>query len=106
MPTGSRDSPATASIVGKTLEVNGHNFTIVGVVQKDFDGVELGSASKVFLPIMMRPQLMPLLGEQLDFNNRRSRWVNVFGRLKPGISRQQATALAANISSTPYWRWK
>jgi predicted permease len=78
------------SIVGKTLEVNGHNFTIVGVVQKDFDGVELGSASKVFLPMMMRPQLLPLLGEQLDFNNRRSRWVNVFGRLKPGISRQQA----------------
>jgi predicted permease len=78
------------SIVGKTLEVNGHNFTIVGVVQKDFNGVELGTASNIFLPIMMRPQLMPLLGEQLDFNNRRSRWVNVFGRLKPGISRQQA----------------
>jgi predicted permease len=32
------------------------------------------------------------LNEQLDFHNRRTRWVNVFGRLKPGVSRQQAQA--------------
>jgi predicted permease len=80
------------SIVGKTLTVNGHNFTIVGVAQKGFQGVDLGNASQVFVPIMMRPQLTPLFNEQLDFNNRRTRWVNVFGRLKPGISRQQAQA--------------
>ncbi len=80
------------SIVGKTLTVNGNNFTIVGVAQKDFRGVDLGTASQVFVPIMMRPQLTPLLNEQLDFNNRRTRWVNVFGRLKPGVSRQQAQA--------------
>jgi predicted permease len=80
------------AIVGKTLTVNGHNFTIVGVAGKGFDGVELGTASRVFVPLMMRPQLMPLFNEQLDFNNRRSRWVNVFGRLKPGVSRRQAQA--------------
>jgi predicted permease len=80
------------SVVGKTLTVNGHNFTIVGVAQKGFDGVELGSASKVFVPVMMLSQLMPALAEQLDFNNRRSRWVNAFGRLKPGVSRAQAQA--------------
>ena len=48
------------SIVGKTVAVNGHNFTVVGVAQKGFDGVELGSASQIFVPMMMRPQLMPL----------------------------------------------
>ena len=80
------------SIVGKLVVVNGHNFTIVGVAQKGFDGLDLGSASNVFVPVMMRPQLMPLLNDQLDFNNRRSRWVNVFGRLKPGVSQQQAQA--------------
>jgi len=80
------------SIVGKPLAVNGHNFTIVGVAQKGFDGVELGTASDVFLPLMMRPQLMPLLNHQFDFDNRRTRWVNVFGRLKPGVSRRQAQA--------------
>jgi predicted permease len=80
------------SIAGKTLAVNGHNFTIVGVAQKGFNGVELGSPSQVFVPVMMRPQLMPLMNEELDFNNRRTRWVNVFGRLKPGVSLQQAQA--------------
>jgi len=80
------------AIVGKTVAVNGHNFTIIGVAQRGFDGVEPGSASQVFVPMMMRPQLMPLLNEPFDFNNRRTRWVNVFGRLKPGVSRQQAQA--------------
>jgi predicted permease len=80
------------SILGKTIALNGNNFTVIGVAQKGFDGVELGNASQVFVPTMMLPQLMPLLKEQLDFNDRRSHWVNVFGRLKPGVSLQQAQA--------------
>ncbi len=55
-------------------------------------GVDISSASQIFVPVMMRPQLMPLLNEYLDFDNRRTRWVNVFGRLKPGVSREQAQA--------------
>jgi predicted permease len=78
------------SIIGKTIAVNGNNFSVIGVVQKGFNGVELGNASQVFVPVMMLPQLIPALKEQLDFNNRRSRWVNVFGRLKPGVSLPQA----------------
>ena len=72
--------------------MNGHNFTLVGVAQKGFDGLDLGNPSQIFVPIMMRPQLMPELNEQFDFHNRRTRWVNVFARLKPGVSRQQAQA--------------
>jgi predicted permease len=78
------------SILGKNVVVNGHNFTLVGVAQKGFDGLDFGTPSQIFVPIMMRPQLMPELNEQFDFHNRRTRWVNVFGRLKPGISREQA----------------
>src|SRR3984885_15117911 len=81
-----------SSIVGKTVLVNGHNFTLVGVAQKGFDGLDLANPSQIFVPIMMRPQLMPELNEQFDFHNRRTRWVNVFGRLKPGMSRRQAQA--------------
>ena len=80
------------NIIGKTLAVNGHNFTVVGVAQKGFNGVDISSASQIFVPVMMRPQLMPLFNDFLDFENRRARWVNVFGRLKPGISREQAQA--------------
>jgi predicted permease len=78
------------SILGKTVVMNGHNYTIVGVAQKGFDGIELGNVTQVFIPIMMRAQTIP--GSGLDFKNRRQRWVNVFGRLKPGVSAEQAKA--------------
>jgi predicted permease len=80
------------SIIGKTVLVNGHNFTLIGVAQRGFDGLDFGNPTQFFVPIMMQPQLMPLLKEAWDFHNRRTRWVNVFARLKPGISREQAQA--------------
>jgi predicted permease len=78
------------SILGKTLLMNGHNYTVVGVAQPGFDGVELGNTAQVFLPIMMVSQAMPVTN--LDFKERRRRWVNAFGRLKPGVTEQQAKA--------------
>jgi predicted permease len=80
------------SIVGKTVAVDGHNLTVIGVAQRGFGGVDMNSPSQVFVPLMMRPQLMPLYNDFLDFQNRRAHWVNVFGRLKPGVSRDQARA--------------
>jgi predicted permease len=77
-------------IVGKKIIVNGNNMTILGVGQPGFDGVELGNAAKIFVPVMMEPDLMPLNKEFLK--NRRQRWVNAFGRLKPGVTPEQAKA--------------
>jgi hypothetical protein len=48
------------SIVGKTVAVNGHNYTIVGVAEQGFDGVELGYVTQVFIPVMMRAQVVPI----------------------------------------------
>ena len=86
------------SVVGKQVIVNGHNYTVIGVAQKGFDGVELGASIKAFVPITTLPQLMPLLADQLNFTDRRTRWVNAYGRLKPGVSRQQSQA-----SLQPYY---
>ena len=77
------------SIVGKTLVINGRNMTCIGVVQPGFDGVELGEASKIFVPVMMKAQLTPNWDGLKD---RRMRWVNAFGRLKPGVTMAQAKA--------------
>ena len=76
-------------ILGKDVVLNGRNMTIVGVAQAGFDGVELGRAAKVFVPTMMKAQLTPNWD---GLKNRRQRWVNVFGRLKPGVSLKQAKA--------------
>jgi len=76
-------------IVGKTVAINGHNMTIIGVAQPGFDGVELGFISQIFVPVMMKAQMTPFWDGLKD---RRWRWVNAFGRLKPGITPQQAQA--------------
>src|SRR5437773_399894 len=76
-------------IVGKTVVVNGHNMTVIGVAQQGFDGVELGYTSQIFVPVMMKSWLTPLWDGMKD---RRWRWVNAFGRMKPGVTAQQAKA--------------
>lgn len=77
------------SVVGKTVTLNAHNYTIVGVSQRGFDGLELGYETKVFVPVMMQKQLIPSFDHLKD---RRQRWVNAFGRLKPGVTSEQAQA--------------
>jgi len=82
---------ADPQIVGQTVLLNNYKMTIVGVAQQGFDGVELGFSPKVFVPIMMQPQTM--VGNPQDMlKERRNRWVNAFGRLKPGVSLEQAKA--------------
>ncbi len=78
-----------AAIVGKTVVVNGNNMTVIGVAQQGFDGVELGYTTKLFVPVMMKAQITPLWD---GMKNRRWRWVNAFGRLKPGVTVTQAQA--------------
>src|SRR5438046_6078090 len=78
-------------IVGKTLTLNNYKMTVVGVAPASFDGVELGFSPKIFIPIMMQAQI--IIGNPEDMlKERRNRWVNAFGRLKPGVSQQQAKA--------------
>src|SRR5438046_10065196 len=66
-------------------------MTVVGVAQARCDGVELGFSPKVFIPIMMEPQIIVFNPEDM-LKERRNRWVNAFGRLKPVASPQRAKA--------------
>ncbi len=76
-------------IVGKSILVNARSMTVVGVAAPGFDGVELGRRAQIFVPVVMKNQMIPLSD---DINNRRSRFVNAFGRLKPGVTPEQAQA--------------
>jgi predicted permease len=78
------------AIVGRTLILNEHNMTVIGVAQAGFDGVELGYSPKLFAPISMQHELVITQRDMLK--DRRSRWVNAFGRLKPGVTQEQAKA--------------
>src|SRR5215831_4039659 len=81
------------SIVGKHIVANGYTYSVIGVSQAGFDGVELGYNSKVFVPMMMKAQMTPRSGGPSGgLEDRSLSWVTAFGRLKPGIRVAQANA--------------
>jgi ABC-type antimicrobial peptide transport system permease subunit len=75
-------------VLGRKIIVNAVPLTIVGVSQPGFSGTDPGSAPEVRVPMMMSHSL----DAYLDLNERRSRWVTAFGRMKPGVTLQVAKA--------------
>jgi predicted permease len=87
---------ADSAVINQTLLINGSPFTIVGVVQPGFDSVIGGTVPDIFVPITMKAQMTPQWDELED---RRSKWLNVIARLKPGM-----TAVQAEAGITPLWK--
>jgi predicted permease len=75
-------------VIGQKLNINGYPFTVVGVSQPGFSGTDPGYAPQIRVPIMMSKQLSRFR----DLNDRRSRWVTAFGRLKDGVDAKKAKA--------------
>jgi predicted permease len=80
---------ANPAVVDSTVVVNGKPFTIVGVAESGFEGIELGRPTQVWVPITMKAAVTPGW-DGLD--DSRWMWVRAFGRLQPGITRDQAKA--------------
>src|SRR5688572_22580008 len=78
---------ADPSVLNKSLVANGHALTIVGVAPAGFHGTTLGSKPEIYVPITMRGQMQAGFK---GFDNRRSYWVYVFGRLAPGVTTEAA----------------
>ncbi len=78
------------SVLGRRIMLNGYPFTIVGVSREGFDGVEPGTAPQVRIPMMMKREVTP--GPWYSLNDRRGRFVQAFGRLKPGVTLEAAKA--------------
>lgn len=76
-------------IVNDAIEINGHPFTVVGIAPPEFHSVVMGDTPNVFVPMMMKAEVIP--GTK-DLDDRRSSWLNIVGKLKPGVSREQAEA--------------
>ena len=83
--------------VGSTIIISGQSLSIVGIAPEGFDGTTLGSQPAVFVPLSMRELLSP---GWKAFENRRAYWIYVFGRLKPGVTMDQA-AQGINAVYTP-----
>ncbi len=81
------------SVLGKKLIVNGYPLTVIGVSQAGFDGTDPAYSPQIRVPVMMNAEMNPV-GASFNYNltARRGRWVNVYGRLKPGVTIKQAEA--------------
>ena len=80
------------AILNQTMVVNGHNFTVIGVAARGFDGIEPGSPTELFVPVTMKAWITPSTVGLEDLNDRRSSWLQILARLKPGVTPQQAKA--------------
>src|SRR6185436_16530002 len=78
-------------VIGKKILVNDYPMNIVGVSAEGFAGLDPVQSPQIRVPILMKPIMAPDWG-WLHMDDRRARWVQVFGRLKSGYTVESAQA--------------
>jgi predicted permease len=85
-----------ANIVGRTVEINKHPFTIVGVAPPEFRGTELFVSPALWIPLVEQP----IVEGQNSLQYRGNHSPLVVGRLKPGVTAAEA---AADLNTLGAW---
>lgn len=78
-------------VIGQKVLINNYPMTVVGVSAQGFSGLDPAVAPQIRVPILMKPVLAPEW-PWLEVEDRRTRWVQVFARLKPGFTADTARA--------------
>src|SRR4029079_1965557 len=78
-------------VVGRKILINDYPMTIVGVSAAGFAGIDPARAPQIRVPILMKPVMAPEW-TWVHMDDRRTRWVQVFARLKPGYTVEAARA--------------
>ncbi|MEZ5419839.1 MAG: ABC transporter permease [Vicinamibacterales bacterium] len=76
-------------VVGRKILVNNYPMTIVGVSAAGFAGLDPTRSPQIRVPILMKPAVVPEW-DWVQMENERTRWVQVFARLKPGQTAEAA----------------
>jgi predicted permease len=83
-------------ILGRTIRLNGIEFSIVGVAPETFPGTDMVIHPDVYIPIMMLPRVAAWAASTIG--QRDARAFTVKGRLKPGIGLATAAAETAALA--------
>jgi putative ABC transport system permease protein len=83
------------AVVGQSIALDNRTFPIVGVTPASFFGVEVGRTFDVAVPLCAEPIFR---GEQSALGQRSTWFLDMMGRLAPGVSLQQAQAQLAAVS--------
>jgi predicted permease len=80
---------AIGNAVGRAIRINNAPFTIVGVTPEGFEGVEPGAAKSLYVPLRA---MHGVDGDGPSFTDPNYYWAEIMGRLRPGVTREQANA--------------
>ncbi|HZS47069.1 MAG TPA: ABC transporter permease [Blastocatellia bacterium] len=97
-PFWQREFAGAPNAIGKTVSLDGHPVEVIGITPPSFFGLEVGHYFDVAVPVCSEDVFNP---ENSRLNKRHAWWLDVMGRLKPGLSIQQATAQLEAMS--PQW---
>lgn len=98
-----REFGGDPGVLGSTLTINGLSFTVIGVAAAKFTGLDLTDRRDVYLPLgtyssVVKGVMVPFSGQ----TDRQQQWLDVVGRLAPGIGLRQASqgfaVLAENLA--------
>jgi len=81
-------------VLNSKVAINGHPMIVVGVAPAAFRGVLSGNNPEVYVPIAMKREVTPTWDGLTD---RRTRWLNILARLKPGVSPERAQAAMQTV---------
>ncbi|HSB11474.1 MAG TPA: ABC transporter permease [Blastocatellia bacterium] len=74
--------------IGKTVDINGVSFKLIGVAPHGFEGtLQVGQSPDFTIPLAMEPRVRALSGSLM--NERGAWWLRIMGRLKPAATREQ-----------------
>lgn len=77
------------NILGRSIEINQHEFTVVGIAPSDFQNIGVLGSPDIWIPMMMHDQVITDLTKTW-FNQRAFRFVTMVARVKPAVTIEQA----------------
>jgi len=83
------DFSADPGVVGRTIQLDNKPVTVVGILPREFE----------FAPALSSPVWVPFHPDEFMTTRRNYRWMNVIGRLAPGVTATQARAEMDGISA-------
>ena len=88
------------TVLGQSMTLDNLSFSIIGVAADGFKGTQsLAGPDCIWIPLGMRDQILTGQLKSL-MTNRRFRWINIIGRLKPAVSLAQADASMKTIAAS------
>ena len=109
------DLGADPSVIGRSIAINGHPFTVIGVTVRGFRGTTLGGATDVWVPIAQHRYVLPQYPSTALTNRKSTILFGLVGRLAPGATAATAAAqidavraqiVAANPTDSRMQKWR